>query len=210
MKVQKLLTPEESDRLDGLEKTIRRGMKCFVETGEALREVRDSGLYRCGFKTFEQYCREKWGWQRQRAYELIAASEVAKSLPESCNKFITSDHQARELAKVPEAQREEVIKKASEGGKLTAKSISQAAAETEEEESATAVEASHQPEEPAAHEVLATLKVEPAVTEYYAKLESVMLDAIANATDKQLKSMSVYAALLPKLIKDELRRRGAK
>jgi hypothetical protein len=49
--------------------------------------------------------------------------------------------------------------------------------------------------------------VEPRVTEYYERLERVMLDAINNATDKQLASMGVYAALLPKLIKDELNRR---
>jgi hypothetical protein len=52
-----------------------------------------------------------------------------------------------------------------------------------------------------------TSHVEPNVTAYYSKLESVMMDAISNATDRQLTSMAVYAALLPRLIKDELNRR---
>lgn len=190
------------------ERVIEAGKLTFIEVGSALCKIRDERLYlERGYGSFNEYCEERWDWGKSYVSRIITAADIAQKLP--IGNSITTESQARELAKVPEAKREEVIKKASEGGKLTAKSIAKAA-ETPQEETAPASEASNQPEEPTAHEVLAALKIEPAVTEYYAKLESVMLDAIANATDKQLASMSVYAALLPKLIKDELRRRGVK
>jgi len=51
------------------------------------------------------------------------------------------------------------------------------------------------------------IQVEPNVTEYYTRLESLVMDALGNATDKQLRSMSVFAHKIEKLINDELKRR---
>ena len=47
--------------------------------------------------TFEDYCREKWGWTRSYACRMIEAAEVMNVSPMGDN--ITSERQARELAK---------------------------------------------------------------------------------------------------------------
>lgn len=53
----------------------------------------------------------------------MEAAAVTKSLPEKCNKFITTDSQARELAKVEPEHRVEVLERAAEAGPVTAKAI---------------------------------------------------------------------------------------
>jgi hypothetical protein len=113
MKTEAITLPE-SQRLISLERTIEAGRKTFVEVGLALAEIRDSRLYRSDFDTFEEYCQSKWNWGRQRAYELIAAAGVVKALPEKCNKFITTDSQARALSKVSSIHRVEVLEKAAD------------------------------------------------------------------------------------------------
>lgn len=40
------LTTTETERLTDLETTIERGLKTFVEVGQALMEIRDGRLYR--------------------------------------------------------------------------------------------------------------------------------------------------------------------
>ena len=40
-------------------------------------EIRDSKLYREHYQTFDAYCNERWGWTRQRAYQVISAAEVS-------------------------------------------------------------------------------------------------------------------------------------
>jgi len=118
-------------RLAELEKVINRGKKSFIEVGMALAEIRDLRLYRLTFKTFEGYCREKWGWGRQRAYELIAASEAARLLPEAVNQNVIhglqNERQARVIARIPKAVRAEVLEAVIEAGPVTARAIHEAA-----------------------------------------------------------------------------------
>jgi hypothetical protein len=93
----------------------------------ALAEIRDNRLYRAEYKTFEEYCKSKWGWKRQRAYELIDAAQTVKALPVECNQKITNENQASQLSKVPEAKRAAVITELVDAGEqITAKSISKA------------------------------------------------------------------------------------
>jgi hypothetical protein len=61
-------------RLSELETTIERGLKTFVEVGNALAEIRDSRLYRESYATFEDYCRERWGMSKRHAVSCIAAA----------------------------------------------------------------------------------------------------------------------------------------
>ncbi|NBV22276.1 MAG: hypothetical protein EBS05_10220 [Proteobacteria bacterium] len=130
------LTSTENATLKRLESEIKAGQKTFVQVGLALSEIRDSKLYRGEFKTFDEYCQTRWGWKRQRAYELIQAAEVQSALPVECNNIITNDSQARELAQVPTAARADVLKEVAASGPVTAKAIKEAAkrnAEPEEE-----------------------------------------------------------------------------
>jgi hypothetical protein len=71
------LTPEEqSDRLH-LERKVERA---FFEAGKALAELRDRRLYRSTHRTFEEYCRDRFGHSRQQSNYLIAAAGVYENL----------------------------------------------------------------------------------------------------------------------------------
>ena len=121
------LTVKEEARIAQLEATIERGMQTFVEVGLALMEIRDARLYRAEFGTFEDYCRERWGWTRQRANQLIASADVVSNL-EMTTIVVkpTTESQARALTKLePEKQRtvwKDVVETAPKG-KVTAKHV---------------------------------------------------------------------------------------
>jgi len=106
------ITIEESRRLVELETTIGAGLQTFVEVGEALLEIRDSRLYRIEHRTFEAYCREKWGMSRPRVYQLIGASQVAKQVSTIVDKAPSTESQARPLTKLPPEKQAEAWTKA--------------------------------------------------------------------------------------------------
>jgi hypothetical protein len=121
------LTPEEeSDRLN-LERKVERA---FYEAGKALKELRDRRLYRSTHKTFEEYCKQRFGFGRITAHYQIAASEVVDNLLTNCeqNEMLTNceqilptnEYQCRPLTKLePEQQREAWAKAVeSAGGKV--------------------------------------------------------------------------------------------
>ena len=117
------ITLAESKRLIELENIVSRGKQTFIEVGTALAEIRDSKLYRCDYRTFEEYIRTKWGWTKQHVYRLIECAPIAKSNPQ-----VTSINQARALAKVEPIQRTEVLERATKSGKkITAKTIKEVA-----------------------------------------------------------------------------------
>ncbi len=64
--------------LGELEKTIARGKQRLMEMGLALGAVRDLRLYRREYRSFDEYCRAKWGCSRQRIYRLIRAAHAGK------------------------------------------------------------------------------------------------------------------------------------
>jgi hypothetical protein len=74
------LTPVEASALDRCEQVIRKGLKTFVEVGQALMEIRDGRLYREHFKTWEEYCRGTWGFTARYAQYQIEGSKVVKEL----------------------------------------------------------------------------------------------------------------------------------
>jgi len=45
-------------------------------------EIRDNRLYRSDYATFEEYCRERWGWSRSYIHRQIAAAEISNLLPQ--------------------------------------------------------------------------------------------------------------------------------
>ena len=101
------LTVPEADRKAQLEATIERGMQTFVEVGLALMEIRDDRLYRAEFGTFEEYCRERWGWSSRHTNRMIASAEVTVNLGPIGPILPATESQARPLATLePEQQRE--------------------------------------------------------------------------------------------------------
>lgn len=78
------------------EAVIERGLATFTEVGEALLRIRDGRLYRETHKTFEAYCRERWGMSKTHANRQIEAAEVGAALTPIG--VVPSEAIARELA----------------------------------------------------------------------------------------------------------------
>jgi hypothetical protein len=76
VEVPELTEEEQRDRLH-LERRVERA---FFEAGKALTELRDRRLYRSTYKTFEDYCRDRFGHSRQQSNYLIAAAGVYENL----------------------------------------------------------------------------------------------------------------------------------
>lgn len=122
-----ILTDQEETRLSTLETMIERGFKSFAESGKALAVVRDEKLYRASYKTFEEYCQDRWGINRRYADRLIESAEVVNKLVdkirpmglkiedegaavEESGRLLLpiTERQIRELAKAPEEEQAEV------------------------------------------------------------------------------------------------------
>jgi hypothetical protein len=134
------ITTTEKKQLVELETIIECTKESFIECGLALAKIRDQKLYRSNFGTFEDYCKSKWGWGRQRAYNLIDAAISTSSLEENVQNFVQNPAQATALKKVPKKRIKRVLKKAQESGKLTAASIEEAAEQLEKESKEKAIE----------------------------------------------------------------------
>ncbi len=110
------LSRAERDRLEVLEERVRGGIKTFHEVGRALAEISHRRLYRGTHRTFEDYCRELWGFHRSLAYRLIAAAEVVDDVSSIGNTIPANEAQARELVPLTTEQRQEVWAEATAGG----------------------------------------------------------------------------------------------
>lgn len=129
-KTSELLHEDEIEELVDLEATIERSLKTFVEVGTALMRIRDGRLYRENYGTFEEYCRERWGFVASRARQLISASEVVANLESVTNVTPANEAQARALSTLePDIQPKvwEQSVATAPNGKLTAAHITQTA-----------------------------------------------------------------------------------
>jgi len=83
----------------------QNNLNAFYEVGFALMQIRDNRLYREVYGTFEEYCKEKWGMSRPRAYQLIRAAEIKDNLSTTVD---ISERIVRPLTiiKDPDEQRE--------------------------------------------------------------------------------------------------------
>jgi len=80
------------------EAVIERGLSTWIDVGEALSTIRTERLYRETHGTFEDYCRDRWGFSRIQAHRLEEAAEVAQVLP--IGNRPQTESQARELVPV--------------------------------------------------------------------------------------------------------------
>ena len=78
--LENTLTIKEKSELDTLEGIILREMGSFIAVGKALFTILDRRLYREEFKTFNDYCKGKWGMGRSYAHYLVTGSKVAANL----------------------------------------------------------------------------------------------------------------------------------
>lgn len=89
------------------EAIIERGLATFIEVGRALLTIRDDRLYRATHSSFEDYCRERWGFSRVHAHRQIEAAKLAALLP--TGNAPTSERAARELAPLLRDAGEEAV-----------------------------------------------------------------------------------------------------
>ncbi|MDZ8263703.1 hypothetical protein [Nostoc sp. ChiQUE01b] len=119
VEVPELTAQEQSDRLH-LERKVERA---FFEAGKALAELRDRKLYRSTHSSFEEYCKDRFGYNRSRSYQLIDAAIVVDNLhkcPQIVDILPTAEGQVRPLTKLKIEQQQEVWQAAVEeaGGKV--------------------------------------------------------------------------------------------
>lgn len=117
------LTLPERSRLIECETIIERGLQTFVEVGIALAEIRESRLYRLTHGTFEEYCGERWGIERRRAYQLIDASAVVTNITDDVKNFSHRESHVAPLARLEPEQQPTVWREAvttAPNGKVTA------------------------------------------------------------------------------------------
>lgn len=80
------LSDEEKQRRHHLERKVERS---FYEAGTALKELRDSRLYRDRWHNWNDYVADRFGWKANYAYKQIAAAEVVQGLIESYEELCT-------------------------------------------------------------------------------------------------------------------------
>ena len=115
------LQTHEAEAFAKYEAVIEAGYETFFEVGAALIAIRDERLYRAEYPSFEGYVAVRWGFTRQRAYQLISAAVVADNLSAVKPKGF-NERQARALAPLsPDEQRVvyEVVRASSPNGKIT-------------------------------------------------------------------------------------------
>lgn len=93
-----MLSDPERAELVELEAVIQRGIQQFVAVGNALMQIRDRGLYRADYTTFDEYCRGRWNIGRGHAYRLMDAARVVTVLSPIGDTVPVNEAQARELA----------------------------------------------------------------------------------------------------------------
>ncbi|MEH1867396.1 MAG: hypothetical protein V7K69_20630 [Nostoc sp.] len=119
VEVPELTEQEQSDRLH-LERKVERA---FFEAGKALTELRDRRLYRSTHKTFDEYCLDRFGYNRSRSYQLVDAAVVVDNLqkcPQIVDILPTAEGQVRPMTKLEPQEQQEVWLRAVElaGGKV--------------------------------------------------------------------------------------------
>lgn len=103
VEIAELSFDEQSDRMF-LERKVERA---FYEAGKALTQLRERKLYRSTHKTFEEYCRDRFGHSRQKSNYLIAAAGVYDNLTTNgCQKLKVDDLTANGCQILPTSERQ--------------------------------------------------------------------------------------------------------
>ena len=93
--------------LGELEAVVDKGLTSFIDTGMALKAIREGKKYKqSGYSTFEIYIKERWGISRPYAYFMIDSGYIADSLSTMVDKDIqmpTAERQVRPLLKLGNA-----------------------------------------------------------------------------------------------------------
>jgi hypothetical protein len=77
------LTSWEKQRKLQLEAVVEAGLGKFLQTGQALAEIRNRRLYRVEFASFESYVQARFGMHRSAVDSVIRSAQVAQVLLDS-------------------------------------------------------------------------------------------------------------------------------
>jgi hypothetical protein len=115
----------QQDRLKHLETIISNNQYRFYEIGQALKEIRDSRLYKLIlFNSFEAYARDRWDIGRSQAYRLIDAYSVINNLSPIGDRLPGNETQTRPLVQLdPVEQRKIWMEFLRTGMELNARNI---------------------------------------------------------------------------------------
>lgn len=92
---------DQQEQLSQLEIVIAKSQGHFYDIGRALKEIRDSRLYKVAlFDTFEAYVRARWDMGKSKAYRLIKSYEVIHNLSPIGDILPANESQARPLARM--------------------------------------------------------------------------------------------------------------
>jgi hypothetical protein len=101
----------QQDRLKHLETIISNNQYRFYEIGQALKEIRDSRLYKLIlFNTFEAYARDRWDIGRSQAYRLIDAYSVINNLSPIGDRLPGNETQTRPLVQLDPVEQRKLWK----------------------------------------------------------------------------------------------------
>ena len=132
-------------RLNKLEEIIQKGKWAFIAVGVALYEVKELKLYEVKYLSWDDYCKNRWGFKRAYADQLIQTADAVGKLPKEIATLVANAKQGRALSSVPESERVQVLEAASkqaevEGRDMTARDITDAAHPAEKGASDVAIE----------------------------------------------------------------------
>ncbi len=99
------------DRLKHLEDIVAKNQYRFVTIGKALKEIRDSRLYRLTLhETFEAYGKARWDMGRSQIYRLISAYSVVNNLSPNGDILPANEAQVRPLVQLDPPEQRKVWK----------------------------------------------------------------------------------------------------
>jgi hypothetical protein len=103
------LNEVEKQRLKECEDRIARGIAGFKEAGEALLIVREEELYREQYRTWENYCDQRWGFTDGRARQLILGMKTAREIESVTGVSLPTEAATREIRKYAVEDRPKIV-----------------------------------------------------------------------------------------------------
>lgn len=100
------IVKSDGDRLIELEMLIQEDLKAIFRIGMTLMVIRDEKLWKGNYKSFEDYCNERWQKGSNWARKMIRAVEVKEVVP------VENEWQARQLSDLPDEDKVAVFEKA--------------------------------------------------------------------------------------------------
>ena len=102
------LRPDERKQLLRCEGIIARGQQAFFEVAEAFRVILEGRLYRETYRSFKEYCEDRWGFGKNRGHCLANAGRLLLKLRAEGKELPQNERQARSILKGPAPAPEQI------------------------------------------------------------------------------------------------------